>query len=116
MKELLDRTRAFLKGTRGETLIEGIASILVFSVLMASITMTILLSLRITGVTTASANQRQAEANAVLSSTSPAISESGNISLILELESGTTQTITIGVTVYSTDDFTAFEPTGGGSP
>ena len=60
----LTKARAILKGARGETLMEGIISILIFTILLTSVTMMIMVSLRITANATARAETMQNNANA----------------------------------------------------
>jgi len=110
--DLVKKAKKILRGTRGETLIEGLASILVFTVLIASVTMMIVISLRITAIATAAAQARQVEAREVLT---------GNAAAVGALDGGavSTDTVTfeingedvdVAVTVFSTDEFTAFQP------
>jgi len=74
MKNLVHRTRLILYNTRGETLLEGLLSILVFVVLIASVTMMIMVSLRMTLNATNEGIIRQVEAGAVLSGDGDGIS------------------------------------------
>jgi len=60
--------RKTLASTRGESLLEGIISILIFSILIAAVTMMIQLSLRITGTSFQQAHNRQEQANEAFSS------------------------------------------------
>jgi membrane-bound ClpP family serine protease len=64
--KLLKRISAALGNNRGETLMESIVSILVFSILMAAITVTISASLRITAFAVREARNMQNAANRVL--------------------------------------------------
>ena len=91
---------------------EGLASILVFVVLVASVTMMIMVSLRITHNTTLAAEQRQIEAGAVLigDMTLPGIDIDEENEDIIFLVPGNASPVVISVTVFSTDGFTAFEP------
>ena len=106
---------AILRDTKGESLMEGIASILVFIVLSASVTMMITLSLGITRRSTEGAGELQREANAALAvmdgGDTPIATESGAVELVTE-----GFTVKIPVSVYSTAHFTSFEPEGGGEP
>ena len=61
MRKQLGKAYALLRGRRGETLLEGIVSILVFTVLVVSITMMLMLSMRITGIANTNANAQQEE-------------------------------------------------------
>jgi Tfp pilus assembly protein PilX len=51
---------------RGETLMEALVSILVFTILLAAVTTTVVVSMRITGRATADANAMQEATNAAL--------------------------------------------------
>jgi len=116
MKKLRDKARAIIRSTSGESLMEGIISILVFTVLIASITMMLLLSLRITGAATNAADVRQREANAVLRGFDPdnSVAVTTFPDNPLTLQSGS-DVVQIQVDVYSTGNFTAFAPVGGAS-
>jgi len=94
---------------------EGIASILVFTVLIASVTMLIMLSLRITHVSTESANTLQHEANALLGADEPgiAVDTDNEASIVFTVDGASEDSISVDVSVYSTDNFTAFNPRGG---
>jgi len=119
MKKQADKLKAILKGNSGETLLEGLVSVLVFSVLIATITMMIMLSLRITSISTAASGASQSEANAVLAGAFEVevVLISGETDVIginhspevIELSFGS-DVFSIPVTVYSTDSFTAFNP------
>jgi len=107
----MDRARRILTGKRGETLIECIASILVFTVLIASVTMMIMLSLRITGESMSNAETSQKATNAVLAG------DAGNpdVDVLyppgrIELEFGVGDILPIDVTVFESGGYTAFEP------
>jgi len=119
MKKPADKARAIIKATGGESLIEGIVSILVFTILIASVTMMLMVSLRITGASTVSSRNAQDEANAVLSGNASVtvILPSGDTDVIDVARSGDTVELAIGsmsiiipVTVYSTNNYTAFNP------
>jgi Tfp pilus assembly protein PilX len=119
---LVKRIRYILSGAAGETLIEGIASILVFVVLVAAVTMMILVSMRITAVSTENARIRQIEAAAVLAGDEDLLDElddppdftetAGNVTFNVPntVNPSSPIPVTIPVTVFSTDAFTAFEP------
>jgi len=109
-------------GNSGETLMEGIISILVLTILLAAITMMIMVSLRITGVSTAASDARQKEANAVLAGVS-----SGGVTVTtdygadgkgipIELAMAGGGAVTMRVVENSTDNFTAFEPMAPAAP
>jgi len=107
MDKIISKIRAILSGTRGESLMEGIASILVFTVLMAAVTMMIMISLRITGKSTADADARQKEANAALAGQAAQVVRD-TVEFIVDGDE--LEVIEIKVSVYSTDNHTAFEP------
>jgi len=119
MKKQALKLRNIIKGTGGETLLEGLISVLVFSVLIATITMMIMLSLRITAISTVASSASQNEANAVLMGESEVevVLISGETEVIgvtmspdeVVLSFGS-ENFTIPVTVYSTNSFTAFNP------
>ena len=67
MAELIKKTRAILTGNRGESLLEGLASVLIFTLMMAAIGLMIMVSMKVTEISTASGGLSQAEANAALS-------------------------------------------------
>ena len=111
MKKPAKKIKTFLKGTSGESLMEALVSILVFSVLIASVTMMIMLSLRITSISTETGNQRQEEARALLTGASAGdISVGVDTGAVSLRDSSTGRTITIPVFIFSTDDFTDFDP------
>jgi len=64
---LLDRIKHILKGRRGQTLMEGIVSILVFSILVATVTMMIMVSLQFSHRAVERSEVMQANANEILS-------------------------------------------------
>jgi len=119
MKKQAAKLRAIIKGNSGETLLEGLVSVLVFSVLIATITMMIMLSLRITSISTVASGASQSEANAVLAGAHEVevVLISGETEVIgitpssevIELSYGS-DVFSIPVTVYSSDSFTAFSP------
>ena len=115
MIKLVTKTHAILRSTRGESLMEGIASILVFTVLVASVTMMIMLSLRITHVSTEAANVLQHEANALLGADEPdiVIDTDDDASIVFTVNGSPGDPISVDVSVYSSDTFTAFGPRGG---
>jgi Tfp pilus assembly protein PilV len=57
---------SILRSRRGETLMEGITSVLVFSILIAAVTMIITVSLRVSSAATMEAQAMQAAANEAL--------------------------------------------------
>ena len=108
MKRLFCKIGAILRGARGETLMEGIISNLVFTVLVASITMMILTSLRISSMATDDAGRWRLEANGVLSGDDAFLD--GPDEVVLTISGVGAGTISIPVDVYVSDRFTAFEP------
>jgi hypothetical protein len=61
--------KKIMNNTRGETLLEGIVSILIFSVLIATITMTLMTAFRITSNSFEEGTRRQNLANTMLGHT-----------------------------------------------
>jgi len=112
MKELAKKVYTVLRKTNGESLMEAIISILVFTILIASITMMIMVSLRITSSSTEAANRRQVDANTVLSGSVGGVEDV----VAFTIADGSGSSINVAVTVFSTENFTAFEPKGGGTP
>ena len=108
MSDMVNKFRAVLSGKRGETLMELIASILVFTVLVASVTMMIILSLRISGNSMDNADEWQAEANAVLAGDPASFGGSASPSSISLLING--QNCTIDIIMNRTDSFISFDP------
>jgi len=107
---LVKKVKAILRNTRGETLIEGLASILVFMVLIVAVTMMIMLSMRVTSVTTTAAMENQEEAGALLRGNDvggvPIDPDSG----IIELPIATgLLPLAINVDVRSSENFSVFE-------
>jgi len=109
MKKLVKKVLAILNSKNGESLMESLVSILVFTILVAAVTMMILLSLRITRSSTEAANESQEEVNSLISGTDGAgdsiTSESGSVGLTID-----GITIEIPVTVSRSGNYTAFEP------
>ena len=106
MKSLVKKTCAILKGRRGESLMESIASILVFTVLIAAITSMIMASLQITRAATEAAGRRQNDANAVLTGGVSAVADT--VELVFGEDDN--RVIEIGVILSSEGDFVAFAP------
>ena len=112
MNRLVKRIKSVLSESAGETLIEGLASIMVFVVLVAAVTMMIMVSMRITAVSTANAQTRQTEAAAVLAGDitfAGLISDDDEVTFRIP-NTPVSLTVTIPVTVFSTNAFVAFEP------
>ena len=117
MRKLAGKAQVIFNNNRGETLIEGLASILVFTVLIAAVTMMIMISLRITTNATAAAEARQAEAGVVLAGDNVAVGNLGGtvtsgptVRVTIEVDGDNLNPIFVPVTVYSTAGFTAFQP------
>jgi len=103
------------KSSRGESLVEGIVSILVFTVLIASVTAMISTSLRITATSTEMAGNLQNAANDVLiPGALPAVPGSPEIIFSLRRADGTPvgENISVPITVIDSPYFAAFEPVG----
>ena len=100
MKQLVNNVRLLLSEKRGETLIEGLASILVFVVLVATVTMMLMVSLRITNNTTIAAELRQDEAAALLAVVKPpeVVENDGEFRFIID----PARPIIIDATIFST--------------
>jgi Tfp pilus assembly protein PilV len=64
--KLFEKARAVLSRPRGETLMEGVVSILVLTILLAGVTMMITMSVRMSAMATGEANDAQNEVNAAL--------------------------------------------------
>lgn len=103
-----------LKSRRGETLVESITSILIFTILMAAVTTIILVSLRISGMATSEAAAMQNEANAVLrgDGTVDGINTS-NIVITFSIVGGPDMTVNVTETRSDQFRFVAFQPAGG---
>ena len=107
----MKRLVKILSGNRGESLMEGIASLLIFTVLIAAVTSMIMVSLRITRTATEAADLRQSDANTILAdavSSVPATVE-------LVFSEGENSIIEISVELSSEGDFVGFAPVTGGS-
>ena len=119
MMNMLKKIQSILKETKGESLMEGIAAILVFIVLIATVTMMILTSLRITSRANVSSEAMQNSASFVL--TAELVGSIGDEQEVV-IEPDTIvldmfgDIISLPVLVYSLENdggarlFTAFEP------
>jgi Tfp pilus assembly protein PilV len=107
------KIRAILKASRGETLVEGIVSILVFTILIATVTMTIMVSLRMTSASNRAAEAMQESVNAAMDGTARPDQDFDQRSETIQLQiSGTSSTLPpIDVTITEVDGFIAFAPT-----
>lgn len=106
MKRLKDKLKTILTGKKGESLVEGLVSLLVFSVLMMAVTMMINTSLRMTAASTADASAKQESFNnAVFEQyTTPAA-----VNLLLQTSGSA---IDVSVPVYLSNDgtYVSFSP------
>ena len=110
MKRLMRKIKALLSAKNGETLLEGLISIMLFTILVVSVTMMILVSLRLTRNSTADADELQAQANAVQAGL---IGEPGvklDNFAVIELVIDDGSSVVVPITVYETGDFSAFMP------
>ena len=105
MRRLAKKIQVILNGSRGESLMECIASIFVFTILLACVTMMIMVSMRVSSNATRDASSMQTDVNAVLSGA--ASCEDENVELRVNGVS-----IDIPVVVYRAGDFAAFFPRG----
>jgi Tfp pilus assembly protein PilV len=103
--------------TRGETLLEGIVSILIMTVLIAAVTMMITTSLRMTGNSFGSATARQDQANVVMGLIVPGVvpaTVDTNISFTVEISvDGVTQpslSLPFPITTVNGGGFSSFGP------
>ena len=110
MKRSISKLRFILKSKSGETLMEGIVSILVFTVLIAAITTMISVSLRITSRATENADIMQANANAALAGDLLAADVSVIDGEDIVLKIGDTTVSTVPITIYKAGGFVSFDP------
>jgi len=103
-----------LTNTRGETLLESIVSILIFTVLMATVTTILLLSLRITSASTEAGREMQESVNHVIAHVPTSGSTEVLFTLVDEdgyaLFTGMNEDISIPVYVYTSGGFRVFSP------
>ncbi|MCL2002830.1 MAG: hypothetical protein FWG72_02360 [Oscillospiraceae bacterium] len=105
-----------LQSRRGETLMEGIVSMMVFTILMAAVTLIIMASLRVTGHATQEANDTQNAANEALRKSSADAAECDGTShtpVTITFEdtvSGEELEFTVNVAEANVGGFTAFAP------
>jgi len=105
MKGLLRRALSRLRNDkRGETLFESIVSILVFTILLVTVSLIVLVSFGVTGSANARAVAMNGEATATMTGNTAA-----NIPTAIVIVFHDTQnddhTQTVNVTVYESDDF-----------
>jgi lipopolysaccharide export LptBFGC system permease protein LptF len=110
------KMRSIIKNTRGESLLEGIVSILIFTVLIATVTVMISTSLRITSGSLQRATEWQANVNTV---NEDAVEGSGGddetITLEITINNGSVAievSIDVDITIHEQEDggFFAFAP------
>lgn len=117
MKELtwlLNKAKTILSGQKGESLMESIASILIFNILMLAVATMIKTSLRITEYSTTSAATRQEQANNFILENYPTSTDTPKLEL-RERASDVTYVshninVDIDVTYYDDGTFQAFTP------
>ena len=101
------KIRAVLKGSRGETLMEGVASILVFTILIASVTLTIMVSLRMTALSNEAARTMQEDVRTALEGSDD---DDGEDIVFTFTITGGGVPVTVKVTVTDAGAFRAFAP------
>lgn len=116
MKELtlLNRAKAILSSQKGESLMESIASILIFNILMLAVATMIKTSLRITEHSTASASSRQEQANDFIIEDYDSTLVPSDTRLVLQDTSGLGIGVKIDVKFYDDGTFQAFTPATSG--
>jgi predicted lipid-binding transport protein (Tim44 family) len=85
MNALASKTKRILKGKSGETLMEGVVSLLVFSIMMATITMMVMWATRFNSIATTEGGAMQAAANALFGDTAAAPAGE-NVTLTLAID------------------------------
>lgn len=107
MKRLTFKLKTVLLNNKGESLMESVASLLIFSILMMAVATMITASLRITSASTKDASERQDAVNKGIMEdydTTPT-----NDTLTFE---GTGINVTIPVEISDEDGYVAFIPEG----
>ncbi|MCL2602955.1 MAG: hypothetical protein FWD90_00580 [Defluviitaleaceae bacterium] len=100
-----------LNNTRGESLMEGIISILIFTVLIATITMLVTTSFRITGDSLIRATERQNQVNTAAEMVTGLINQ--NIEINIMDGDDVSHTINFNITIHPAtpqNPFIAFGP------
>jgi predicted lipid-binding transport protein (Tim44 family) len=97
-----------LAGKRGETLMEGIISILIFTIMMATITMMISWAMRLNATAMERGTAAQAAANSLFAGTGTTVP--ATLTLRLTGASDTTVEIPISTITDADDQFFAFFP------
>ncbi|MCL1807175.1 MAG: hypothetical protein FWG31_05680 [Oscillospiraceae bacterium] len=103
------KINAILKRKQGETLMEGIVSIMLFTILTITVTMTILVSLQITGRATRDAGLDQVAVNNLLEG-NDVIPVSGSITFTASSTSLSAALPPISIRITEDRGFTAFAP------
>lgn len=98
-----------LKNNKGETLMEGVASLLILSILLMAVSMMINTSLRITATYTSDADEWQKAANIAILKQAPAAGSTPSSQIILT-GNGNSLSVTIPVEVTKTELYTSFLP------
>ena len=102
---LLNRCKKALSGQRGETLLEAVVSLFIFTILFTGITMMINASFRITGIGTRQINENQTSINNAI------LQGPGGVPGTLILAGGNGIYVdNIPVTIYNDNGFFAFAP------
>ena len=114
------KLRAILNSNSGETLMEGLVSILIFTILIISVTMMILVSLKITQTATDYAGEMQKAANAVLEENAPS-SDAVVTFMVYDIvgdQAAGVETININVSAFehAQHGFAAFGPSAPDGP
>jgi Tfp pilus assembly protein PilV len=109
---MITKIAAILKSRRGETLMEGLVSILVFTILLSAVTLMIMTSLRVTGFSTREAGAMQEAANNALSGSADLASAcaNGDPCISTSINFGIVSGIVSVKVVEWDNEFTAFAP------
>jgi len=121
MKQLLNVTRKALINSRGASLIEAIVSILVFTVLIATVTMILTTSMRISSTASSLSYEMQYEINAVTARDEAAIANypghadcedcpAGGCEVVLVFGGFAAGEVRVPVDIFGTERFISFEP------
>ena len=105
MKKLINKLNQFIVNKKGETLVESLASLVIFSLLFATVVMIFQISLTTIKNSTESANEIQRKANqTVLKQSKQSETQ------YLVLQDGYNINVRIPVKLSENDAFVAFEP------
>ena len=99
MRKFLHKAMAILKDNRGEALFESIVSILVFTILLVTVSLVILVALGITANANNWSRRMQAESNATMLGESVTLPSPDNIDIIV---TGNDAVIALSITVDDT--------------